>query len=56
MIDIIEGQKEEFVKQMNELEKKNIYGVPETFRVFEFCGKMFYTVMVAEGEKKEKKK
>ena len=50
MIQIVEGSKEEFVKECNELEKQNIFPIPETHRVFEFGGKIIYSVILAEGE------
>jgi len=50
MIKIVEGEKEEFVKECNELEKQKIYPVADTHRVFEFGGKIIYSVVVTEGE------
>jgi len=53
MIKIVEGTKEEFVKECNELEKQRIFPVPDTHRVFEFGGKVIYSVVVAEEENKK---
>lgn len=52
MIKVVEGTKEEFEKECNELENKGMFELADTYRVYEFCGRMYYSIIMKEEEKK----
>ena len=52
MIKIVEGTKEEFEDEVNKLEKLGFLPVPKTHCCFEYCGKIYYSVVTIKGEEK----
>ena len=51
---IIREEQDKFEEILNDLFEKGWYMEADTYRIFEYCGRLFYSIMLSLEIKKEK--